>query len=73
MVIFKFVVVCVSIYISLYDRVIDGVHMKINDSDGLQAVCEQGKQLGFDGKSLIHPSQVNAVMILYKISMLLIY
>ncbi len=46
---------------------IDGVYMQvkksgdINDdkiSDGLTEVCQQGKDLGFDGKSLIHPSQI---------------
>jgi citrate lyase subunit beta/citryl-CoA lyase len=38
--------------------VLDGVHLNINDAEGLRAVCEQGRALGFDGKALIHPSQV---------------
>lgn len=38
--------------------VLDGVHLSINDSEGLRAACEQGRALGFDGKTLIHPSQV---------------
>jgi citrate lyase subunit beta/citryl-CoA lyase len=38
--------------------VLDGVHLNINDADGLRAICEQGRALGFDGKTLIHPSQV---------------
>jgi citrate lyase subunit beta/citryl-CoA lyase len=42
---------------SIY-RVIDGVHMDITDASGLRNVCKQGRELGFDGKSLIHPNQV---------------
>ena len=38
--------------------VLDGVHLNINDPEGLRAACEQGRALGFDGKTLIHPSQV---------------
>ena len=38
--------------------VLDGVHLNINDPEGFRAVCEQGRALGFDGKTLIHPSQV---------------
>jgi len=39
--------------------IIDGVHLDIADSDGFAAVCEQGRALGFDGKSLIHPNQID--------------
>lgn len=39
--------------------IIDGVHLDIADTDGFAAVCEQGKALGFDGKSLIHPGQID--------------
>jgi len=38
--------------------VLDGVHLNINDPEGFRAVCEQGRALGFDGKTLIHPNQV---------------
>ena len=38
--------------------VIDGVHLDIQDADGLRTSCIQGRNLGFDGKSLIHPNQV---------------
>jgi citrate lyase subunit beta/citryl-CoA lyase len=38
--------------------VIDGVHNDINDSDGFYSACVQGRAFGFDGKTLIHPSQV---------------
>ena len=37
---------------------LDGVYNDIRDADGFAAVCEQGAILGFDGKTLIHPSQV---------------
>lgn len=37
---------------------IDGVFNAFKDDDGLRAECEQGRDLGFDGKSLIHPAQV---------------
>ena len=38
--------------------VIDGVHNEIEDLAALQAVCMQGVDFGFDGKSLIHPSHL---------------
>ncbi len=38
--------------------VIDGVHLDLNDEDEFRTVCTQGKELGFDGKSLIHPKQI---------------
>ncbi|HVL78405.1 MAG TPA: CoA ester lyase [Sphingomicrobium sp.] len=37
----------------------DGVFNKLGDSDGLAAECEEGRRLGFDGKSLIHPDQID--------------
>ncbi|MDH5173371.1 MAG: CoA ester lyase, partial [Gammaproteobacteria bacterium] len=41
-------------------EVIDGVHLDLDDDSGLQASCVQGRELGFDGKSLIHPKQIAA-------------
>lgn len=42
-----------------FDRVIvDGVYNAYLDDAGLRAECEQGRDLGFDGKTLIHPAQV---------------
>ncbi|MDZ4740124.1 MAG: CoA ester lyase [Alphaproteobacteria bacterium] len=38
--------------------VIDGVYNDIADAPGFEAVCRQGRALGFDGKTLIHPSQI---------------
>jgi len=39
---------------------LDGVHLDLNDEEGFQAACEQGRDLGFDGKTLIHPGQIAA-------------
>jgi citrate lyase subunit beta/citryl-CoA lyase len=38
--------------------IIDGVYNDVKDVDGFLAECEQGRQMGFDGKTLIHPGQV---------------
>jgi len=40
--------------------VLDGVFLDISDDAGFAAVCEQGRALGFDGKTLIHPAQIAA-------------
>lgn len=37
---------------------IDGVYNAFRDEDGLRAECEQGRDLGMDGKTLIHPLQL---------------
>ena len=39
--------------------VIDGVFNRIKDEAGFAAECAQGRLYGFDGKSLIHPSQID--------------
>ncbi len=38
----------------------DGVYNDIKNLDGLRAECEQGRDMGFDGKTLIHPAQIDA-------------
>ena len=38
--------------------VLDGVYNDVRDADGFVAECRQGRALGFDGKTLIHPGQV---------------
>jgi citrate lyase subunit beta/citryl-CoA lyase len=38
--------------------ILDGVYNDIQDIEGFRAVCQQGLEMGFDGKTLIHPSQV---------------
>ena len=38
--------------------ILDGVYNDITDADGFEAECRQGRELGFDGKTLIHPTQL---------------
>jgi len=38
--------------------VLDGVYNDVRDADGFAAECRQGVEMGFDGKTLVHPSQV---------------
>ncbi|MDD7970292.1 HpcH/HpaI aldolase/citrate lyase family protein [Roseinatronobacter alkalisoli] len=38
---------------------VDGVYNAFKDDDGLRAECEQGRDMGFDGKTLIHPAQLD--------------
>ncbi len=38
--------------------VVDGVYNAFKDEDGLRYECEQGQVLGMDGKTLIHPAQI---------------
>lgn len=38
--------------------VLDGVFNAIKDEDGFRTEAQQGREMGFDGKTLIHPSQV---------------
>ncbi|MCZ6859453.1 MAG: CoA ester lyase [Alphaproteobacteria bacterium] len=40
--------------------IVDGVHLDLEDETGLREVCRQGLELGFDGKTLIHPKQIAA-------------
>ena len=40
--------------------IIDGVQLDLEDEELLALSCEQGRDLGFDGKSLIHPRQIAA-------------
>jgi len=39
--------------------VLDGVYLDIQDQKGFEAQCQQGLALGFDGKTVIHPSQLD--------------
>ena len=38
---------------------VDGVYNRFRDGAGLKVECEQGRDLGFDGKTLIHPMQID--------------
>lgn len=37
---------------------IDGVHLGLDDMEGFEASCRQGVELGFDGKTVVHPSTI---------------
>jgi (3S)-malyl-CoA thioesterase len=45
---------------------IDGVHNAFRDQDGLRISCMQGRNLGFDGKSLLHPDQLDVANDIYR-------
>jgi len=38
--------------------ILDGVYNNVKDNEGYLAECRQGREMGFDGKTLIHPGQV---------------
>ncbi|SEP53862.1 HpcH/HpaI aldolase/citrate lyase family protein [Amycolatopsis saalfeldensis] len=38
--------------------ILDGVYNNVKDLEGFEAECRQGREYGFDGKTLIHPSQL---------------
>lgn len=38
--------------------IVDGVHLNLDDDEGFVHACRQGKDFGFDGKSLIHPKTI---------------
>ena len=40
--------------------ILDGVYLDLNDDDGFFYSCRQGVELGFDGKTLIHPKTIDA-------------
>lgn len=50
---------CVAAARSAGKAILDGVFNAIDDAEGFAAECRQGAQFGFDGKTLIHPSQLD--------------
>jgi len=40
--------------------ILDGVYLDLNDDEGFAYACRQGVELGFDGKTLIHPKTIAA-------------
>ena len=40
--------------------IVDGVHLNLEDDEGLIHACKQGFELGFDGKTLIHPKTIES-------------
>jgi citrate lyase subunit beta/citryl-CoA lyase len=45
--------------------ILDGVYNDVQDTDGFLAECRQGREMGFDGKTLIHPGQVDGANTAY--------
>ena len=45
--------------------VLDGVHLSLDDEVGLKQSCIQGRDMGFDGKTLIHPNQITCANEIY--------
>ena len=39
--------------------IVDGVYNAFKDDEGLKVECDQGRDMGFDGKTLIHPAQLD--------------
>lgn len=38
--------------------IVDGVYLDLDNTEGFEAACIQGRDMGFDGKTLIHPKQI---------------
>lgn len=47
-------------------EILDGPYSDFSDSAGFAAECEQARDLGFDGKTLIHPAQIDAANRIFK-------
>jgi len=45
--------------------ILDGVFLDLNDHEGFVDSCRQGAELGFDGKTLIHPKQLEAANLVF--------
>ncbi len=45
--------------------IIDGVYNAFKDEEGLRASCLQGRAMGFDGKTLIHPAQIEPCNVIF--------
>lgn len=48
--------------------ILDGIFTDLRDESGLRTACNQGKALGFDGKTLIHPGQIAAANEVFGVS-----
>ena len=48
--------------------ILDGVYTDLRDTAGLRASCQQGRSLGFDGKTLIHPEQIGIANEIFGVS-----
>src|SRR6516164_7312971 len=45
--------------------ILDGVHLDLSDEEGFALSCRQGRELGFDGKTLLHPKQITPANLNY--------
>ncbi|MCK5167096.1 MAG: CoA ester lyase [Rhodospirillaceae bacterium] len=45
--------------------ILDGVHLDLGDDEGFEQSCTQGKDFGFDGKTLIHPKTISKANKIY--------
>jgi len=50
--------ICIAAARAYGIEVLDGVYNSIGEADGFKAECEQGRLIGMDGKTLVHPSQI---------------
>lgn len=50
-------------------EILDGVHLDLQDEPGFAAACEQGRDMGFDGKTLIHPRQIDTANRVFGVSL----
>jgi citrate lyase subunit beta/citryl-CoA lyase len=48
--------------------ILDGIFVQFRDQTGFRDACRQGKALGFDGKTLIHPDQIAAANEIFGVS-----
>ena len=55
-----FLAICVAAARAYGVDILDGVFGDLADEPGLRAECEQGRDLGMDGKTLIHPGQIQS-------------
>lgn len=51
---------CVIVARAFGIDILDGVQLDLEDEAAYREICEQGRLLGFDGKTLIHPKQISA-------------
>ncbi|MBL4720325.1 MAG: CoA ester lyase, partial [Alphaproteobacteria bacterium] len=51
---------CILVARAFGVAVLDGVYLDLADDEGFVASCQQGRELGFDGKTLIHPKTIAA-------------
>ncbi len=49
---------CVLVARAIGKEIFDGVHLDFKNQDSFRAACEGGRAIGFDGKTLIHPTQI---------------